>query len=82
MGKGSFETPRGLASTWDTHLSVSPWFSQRFGDGEEEAAYMPHCWLWQGVREDVSPPSPPALAQRREALRLQLDVLRKEIHQE
>lgn len=56
--------------------------SQRFGHGEEEAAYLPHSWLREGVWQDVPPASPPALAQRGETLRLQLDVLRQEVHQE
>ncbi len=56
--------------------------SQRFWHGKEEAAYLPHRRLREGLREDVSSPSSPALAQRRETLRLQLDVLREEVHQE
>lgn len=59
-----------------------PAVSQRFRHGEEEAAHLPHRRLREGLREDVSSPSSPALAQRREALRLQLDVLREEVHQE
>lgn len=60
----------------------SPSFPQGFRYGEEEAAHLPHRRLRQGLREDIPPPSSPALAQRRETLRLQLDVLWEEIHQE
>lgn len=59
-----------------------PVISQRLWHGEEEAAYLPHRRLREGLRENVSSPSSPALAQRREAIRLQLDVLREEVHQE
>lgn len=59
-----------------------PVISQRLWHGEEEAAYLPHRWLREGLRENVSSASSPALAQRREAIRLQLDVLWEEVHQE
>ena len=53
---------------------------QRVKHGQEEAAHLSHSGLWEGVREDVSPAGAPALALRGAAVRLQLDVLRQEVH--
>jgi hypothetical protein len=44
----------------------------------QEAAHLPHPRLQQGVRQDVTPPGTPPLAQRRAALRLQLGQSRKQ----
>ena len=48
--------------------------------GQEEAAHLPRQRLRQGVRQDLAPQGPPPLARRGEALRLQLALLRQELH--
>ncbi len=60
---------------FSTMMQKSRW------QASQEAAHMPHSWLRQGIRQDVPPACPPAMAQWRETLRLQLALLREALHQ-
>lgn len=70
------------SQTWVELKRKVPYFCvlQRVEHREEEAAYLPHRGLWEGVWENVAPASPPALAFRGATFRLQLDVLWEEVH--
>lgn len=55
--------------------------AQAWGGGQEEA-HLPRPWLREDVQEDVAAQSSRAAAHRREAVRLQLGVLRETFHTE
>ncbi|CAG09941.1 unnamed protein product [Tetraodon nigroviridis] len=48
---------------------------------QEEAAHLPHPRLREGLRQNVAPEGAPAVALRGAAVRLQLALLREELHQ-
>lgn len=61
-------------------LTAHTCVSQRIQHGEEEAAHLPHCRLWESIWKDIAPASTPALAFRGATFCLQLDVLWEEVH--
>lgn len=84
---GSFTPiPAAVHGSGDLRLSELPGGGEtrpgRGAPSEEEHPQLSHPRLREGLREDVSPQGAPAVAHGRAALRLQLVVLRQEIHEE